>query len=71
MSAPTAAEVSNHLTDIFQIFGTPQILLTDNGTEFKGATEQTCKRLHIKLRHGRVRHPQTTGKVYISYLLFH
>jgi transposase InsO family protein len=64
MSSPCAEEVSNHLKDIFRIFGTPAILLTDNGSEFKASVQTTCKELNVQLRHGRVRHPQTTGKVY-------
>ena len=69
MTSPSATEVRNHLVEIFRLFGAPQILLIDNGTYFRGAVEASCKELNVQLRHGRVIHPQTTGKV--KYYLIH
>lgn len=49
--------------DIFHLFGPPKVLITNNGTEFKGAVAILAQKLGIQIRHGRPHHPQTTGKV--------
>ncbi len=51
------------MLQLFQVFGPPKALLTDNGTEFQGVTETLMKKLGTQIRHGRPHHPQTTGKV--------
>jgi len=66
LSSHSSSEVARHLSDIFTIFGPPSTLPTDNGTEFRGCVVDICKEMNIELRHGRHRHPQTTGKVSIS-----
>lgn len=65
MSSISSEAVSEHLQNIFEVHGVPETLLTDNGTEFKGAVKIMCKSLGVHMRHGRARHPQTTGKVTI------
>jgi hypothetical protein len=39
------------------------IVQCDNGTKFKGALRQKCKKYGIKLIHGRPYYPQTQGSV--------
>lgn len=64
------ATVQAHLTACFQRYGLPDALLCDNGppwgTSGAGgvtALEAWWMRLGIRIRHGRVRHPQTQGKL--------
>lgn len=58
-----ADEVAHHLKGLFLQFGFPKVLLTDNGSEFKAAVQILCKSIGTRMKHGRVCHPQTTGKV--------
>jgi putative transposase len=52
-----------------QKYGTPEAILTDNGTQFtparadKGPFTQWCEQRGIKHILGRVHHPQTNGKI--------
>ena len=47
-----------------ELFGTPKILQTDNGGEFKNNDlENFCEENNIKLIHSSPYHPQTNGSV--------
>lgn len=63
-----AITVQDRLTKIFQRYGIPEAMLTDNGAPW-GHMDQSftsfelwLMRLAIKLYHGRPHHPQTQGK---------
>lgn len=45
---------------------TPNNLMMDNGTEFKGQFETLCKDLNIKIRHTRSYSPQANGIVEVA-----
>jgi transposase InsO family protein len=59
------AEVAYQLLDIFLLLGAPQILQSDNGTEFcaKVITELKELWLDLVLVHGKPRHPQSQASV--------
>lgn len=64
------ATVQAHLTSLFQRYGLPRRILTDNGPPWgtsgqDGITafEAWLIRLGIRVSHGRFYHPQTQGKV--------
>ena len=62
----SADEVVNHLLDIFSLFGSPHILQSDNGREFKNVNLATMIRdkwPECKIVHGKPRHPQSQGSV--------
>ena len=60
-----AAEVAYQLIDIFLLFGAPQILHSDNGSEFTVAVISELKLLwpDLLMVHGNPRHPQSQGSV--------
>ena len=57
--------MARELFDIFCQFGTPVILQSDNGKEFRNQVVSSLKTLWsgLTLVHGRARHPQTQGSV--------
>lgn len=64
------ATVTDHLTAVFRRYGLPRAILTDNGSPWATAgrggltaLEVWLLRLGVELWHGRIRHPQTQGKV--------
>ena len=62
----SADEVVNHLLDTFSLFGSPHILQSDNGREFKNVNLATMIRdkwPECKIVHGKPRHPQSQGSV--------
>ncbi|CAK9292081.1 unnamed protein product [Gordionus sp. m RMFG-2023] len=65
MKNKTAQDVAEHLTSIFNLFGAPSILHTDNGREFKNETIQNIVEMWpgCKMVHGRPRHSQSQGSV--------
>jgi transposase InsO family protein len=65
----TGLTVRTHLTAIFQHYGMPEAMLSDNGSPWGGrglgeytALEVWLMRLGVRLYHGRPYHPQTQGK---------
>jgi transposase InsO family protein len=65
----TTLTVRTHLTAIFQRYGLPEAMLSDNGSPWGGrglgeytALEVWLMRLGVRLYHGRPYHPQTQGK---------
>ncbi|KAG1682661.1 KRAB-A domain-containing protein 2 [Nymphon striatum] len=65
LTSKRAAEVAYQLMDIFLLFGAPQILQSDNGSEFTAAVISELKELWtgLLLVHGKPRHPQSQGSV--------
>lgn len=59
--------VADELEKLYLEFGTPKIIQSDCGTEFKGYVEELCKRFQIKMIHSSPRHPQSQGKIERSH----
>ena len=62
----TADEVVNQLFDIFCLLGSPHILQSDNGREFKNVDLARMVREFwpgCRIVHGKSRHPQSQGSV--------
>ena len=53
-----SAEVVEHLLDIYNEHGPPEILQSDQGTEFKGVVKTICESLNVNAAYT----PQTHGK---------
>lgn len=48
-------------------FGIPQVLISDNGTQFVGRKfEERLAELHIQHRKASVKHPQSNGQVELT-----
>ena len=59
-----AITVHDFLFYLFEKEGTPYILHTDNGKEFKNTrVQELCRFYNIKFLHGRARRPQSQGQV--------
>ncbi|XP_064197257.1 uncharacterized protein K02A2.6-like isoform X1 [Anguilla rostrata] len=56
----TAASVKEALRDIFT-HGLPEVILTDQGSEFKKETDMAFKELRLKYWVSSAYHPQTNG----------
>jgi transposase InsO family protein len=67
--------VQQYLTNVFRIFGLPEMILADNGSPWGAAgnlpdygiraytkLEKWLMRLQVKIIHGQAYHPQTQGK---------
>ena len=65
ITSKRAAEVAFQLMDIFLLFGAPQILQSDNGSEFTASVITELKLLwpDLLMVHGKPRHPQSQGSV--------
>src|SRR3954468_12260769 len=59
----TAAESAKFLMNkiVFR-FGVPRVVITDNGTHFKGEFQAMCEKMGITHKFGTAYHPQTTGQ---------
>lgn len=57
----TSKEVSVKLESLFYTSGPPEIIQTDNGTEFKGHVDDILKKFNVL--HIRGRHPQSQGQI--------
>jgi len=64
LTSKRANEVAMQILDIFLLFGEPNILQSDNGTEFT-AIIGVLKNVwpECKIVHGKPRHPQSQGSV--------
>ena len=65
LTSKRASEVAYQLLDIFLLFGAPEILQSDNGSEFTACIITELKQLwpELVLVHGKPRHPQSQGSV--------
>ena len=65
LTSKCAAEVAFQLMDIFLLLGAPQILQSDNGSEFTASVITELKVLwpDLLMVHGKPRHPQSQGSV--------
>ena len=65
LTSKRAAEVAFQLMDIFLLLGAPQILQSDNGSEFTASVITELKVLwpDLLMVHGKPRHPQSQGSV--------
>lgn len=59
----SSEEVAGKLQELYSEIGTPKILQSDQGSEFKGAVEKICRSLNIKIIHSCAYHPQSQGKI--------
>lgn len=50
------------MDDIIHRFGVPQVVITDNGSHFRGAFHELCTKMGIEHRFATAYHPQTTGQ---------
>ena len=50
------------MNDIIHRFGVPQVVITDNGSHFRGAFHELCTKMGIEHRFATAYHPQTTGQ---------
>jgi hypothetical protein len=63
----TSKQIAESFQTIIDRAGiTPNNLMCDNGTEFKGRFEEMCKDLDIKIRHTRSYSPQANGIVEVA-----
>ena len=60
-----AIEVATQLNDIFLTFGSPCILQSDNGKEFRASVVEQVRNFwpELKIVHGRPHHPESQGSV--------
>ena len=65
LTSKRAAEVAYQLLDIFLLLGAPEILQSDNGSEFTAGVITELKLLwpDLVMVHGKPRHPQSQGSV--------
>lgn len=65
LTTKRAAEVVEHLIEIFALFGAPRLLHSDNGKEFanKLVRELVWRWPECRIVHGRPRHSQSQGSV--------
>src|ERR1051325_7827966 len=65
LSSKRASEVAYQLLDIFLLLGAPQILQSDNGSEFTASVISELRLLwpDLLMVHGKPRHPQSQGSV--------
>ena len=57
-----SSEVAEHLLDIYNEHGPPEILQSDQGTEFKGVVKAICEALNVRIINSAAYSPQTQGK---------
>lgn len=57
-----SSEVAEHLLDIYNEHGPPEILQSDQGTEFKGVVKVICEALNVRIINSAAYSPQTQGK---------
>ena len=62
LTGKSSSKVARELERIFAEHGTPSIIQTDQGTEFKGKVKKMLKSNNIKMIKSRPYHPQSQGK---------
>lgn len=62
LQSKESAEVAENLRNIYNEHGPPEILQSDQGTEFKGVVKILCEALNVKIIKSAAYSPQTQGK---------
>ena len=57
-----SADFAEHLLDIYHEHGPPEILQSEQGTEFKGLVKTICESLNVRIIKSAAYSPQTQGK---------
>ena len=60
--ASSATSTKFLANEIVHRFGVPQVVITDNGSHFRGEFHEFCVKMGIEHRFGTAYHPQTTGQ---------
>ena len=60
-------EIASELKSLYMEFGTPLLLQSDQGSEFKGDVKRLCRKMQVKMIHSRPYHSQSQGKVERSH----
>jgi transposase InsO family protein len=63
LSDKSSKSTSECLENLINTWGKPDIIQTDNGTEFLGSFDTTLKTFQIKHIRGRPYHPQSQGSI--------
>ena len=61
LQSKESAEVAENLRNIYNEHGPPEILQSDQGTEFKGVVKTLCEALNVRIIKSRAYSPQTQG----------
>ena len=67
LQSKNSKEIAAELKSIYMENGSPLVLQSDQGSEFKGAVKRLCNKMHIKIVNSRPYHPQSQGKVERSH----
>ena len=67
LTKKTSHQVARKLSKLYSEVGSPRVIQSDNGGEFKKAVEKLCHTLGIKIIRGSPYHPQPQGKVERSH----
>ena len=62
LQSKESAEVAENLRSIYNEHGPPEILQSDQGTEFKGVVKTLCEALNVRIIKSAAYSPQTQGK---------
>ena len=62
LKSKESAEVAENLQRIYNEHGPPEILQSDQGTEFKGVVKTLCEALNVRIIKSSAYSPQTQGK---------
>lgn len=62
LKSKESAEVAENLRSIYNEHGPPEILQSDQGTEFKGVVKTLCEALNVRIIKSAAYSPQTQGK---------
>ena len=62
LQSKESAEVAENLRNIYNEHGPPEILQSDQGTEFKGVVKTLCEALNVRIIKSSAYSPQTQGK---------
>lgn len=62
LKSKESAEVAENLLTIYNEHGPPEILQSDQGTEFKGVVKTLCENLNVRIIKSSAYSPQTQGK---------
>eukprot|EP00118_Oscarella_pearsei_P016214 m.153026 g.153026 ORF g.153026 m.153026 type:complete len:304 (+) comp38614_c0_seq6:96-1007(+) len=66
----SASDIAVLLLDIYSLMGTPKILQSDQGTEFKGAVRMVMTNFNVAIVTSSPYHPQSQGKLERSHCLW-